>query len=137
MQNRVVEGYQLSSQQEHLWFVQRGEAGFCVQGALLLVGELRTEALREALRGIVARHEILRTTYHRPPGLSAPFQVVSDAAEIAWEELDLSAADNAAQRAEVTRLCAAERRRGFDLSPSRVRPFDGAAAPCVAAHAER
>jgi amino acid adenylation domain-containing protein len=116
MQNRVVEGYQLSSQQEHLWFVQRGEAAFCAQGALLLVGALRKEALRDALRGVVARHEILRTTYHRPPGLSAPFQVVCDAADLAWEEADLSASDDAAQRAEVARLSAAERRRGFDLS---------------------
>ncbi|MEM6848924.1 MAG: AMP-binding protein, partial [Pseudomonadota bacterium] len=57
----------LSYQQERLWFLDKldGLAGaaYHLEGALRLSGELNTEALQQALKAVVARHENFRTHF--------------------------------------------------------------------------
>jgi len=72
-------GYRLSPQQRRLWQVQQRDGSVlrasCV---LLLEGDLDRGALDSALRDLVARHEILRTTFQRPPGRAVPLQMVHE-----------------------------------------------------------
>src|SRR5690349_469796 len=57
---------ELSPAQQRLWFLDQFEPGsdeYNVPLGLRLRGELDEAALRRALEGVVARHEVLRTSY--------------------------------------------------------------------------
>jgi len=43
------------------------------------------------------RYEILRTVFDRQAGLKIPFQIIQQDAAIAWERVDLTGLDRAAQ----------------------------------------
>ncbi|WP_246791972.1 non-ribosomal peptide synthetase [Burkholderia perseverans] len=61
----------LSFAQQRLWFlaqVEGASAAYHIPGALRLRGQLDADALRRALDGIVARHEVLRTRFEREGG---------------------------------------------------------------------
>jgi amino acid adenylation domain-containing protein len=63
----------LSFAQERLWFLSRYEANaslYNVPVALRLRGPLKREALHAALREIVARHEVLRTSFPEIDGVA-------------------------------------------------------------------
>ncbi|MEU8264302.1 condensation domain-containing protein [Micromonospora sp. NPDC048999] len=102
----------LSLAQERLWFVDavaRGTGVNTVSGGLWLRGELDRAGLHRAVRGIVARHEVLRTTVHvdgdgRLGGLltdpavplpvleaDGPAEAVRAAKDLASARLDLTA----------------------------------------------
>ncbi|MFF5142329.1 amino acid adenylation domain-containing protein [Streptomyces sp. NPDC013157] len=72
------------------------------------------EALRRAVRTVVARHDVLRTSVDLT-SYSVPMQLVWRDAEVpcAWQ--DLSGFDEQEQRREVTDFVAAEHARPFDL----------------------
>jgi amino acid adenylation domain-containing protein/non-ribosomal peptide synthase protein (TIGR01720 family) len=76
-----------SVQQRLLWLTGAtpGEARTLVAAAL--PGPVDATALRARLRSLVARHEILRTTFRTRPGLRFPDQVVHDAGEVEWHAL--------------------------------------------------
>jgi hypothetical protein len=73
----TTNGYRLSPQQRHLWQLQEGEAykSIC---AVKLEGKLNSRILKQALRAIVARHDILRTTFRLLPSMILPVQVVAE-----------------------------------------------------------
>ena len=107
----VVEGFQLSRQQQHLWSVQGDSGAFISQCALLLEGSLKKEALQQALRMAVSRHEILRTSFRSLPGMKFPVQVISeDVSGPALREGDLSS--------QVEEMLIEERQIAFDLETS-------------------
>nr|QEO74659.1 condensation domain-containing protein [uncultured bacterium] len=103
MQSEAVENYRLSTQQERLWLLQRDDRRqpYLVQGVLLLEGVLDARALRAALRAVVARHEILRTTFPELPGLLMPVQAVGETFEPALSEYDLSNLDPREQQSRL------------------------------------
>ncbi|MEK8104451.1 condensation domain-containing protein [Micromonospora sp. M12] len=74
----------MSFAQRRLWFVNRFErelsSTYNVPVAVRLTGELDRDALRDALRDVVARHEVLRTIY--PDGDGVPRQEVLDPAAV-------------------------------------------------------
>jgi len=80
-------GFRLSPQQEHLWRTSPDGPQLAVRCILDLNGA-EPIAIREALDRIVARHEILRTTFVRRHGLKAPNQVVNGRLEIGWVDRD-------------------------------------------------
>jgi amino acid adenylation domain-containing protein len=106
---QVLVGFQLSPQQKRAWLLQRGDRAFRAQLAVALEGELCAERLAESLRGIVERHEILRTDFRRQPGMRVPVQSVSDRAEYAWLAADLSAVDAVRQAEAVAEHALRER----------------------------
>ncbi|HEU4433298.1 MAG TPA: condensation domain-containing protein, partial [Pyrinomonadaceae bacterium] len=71
-----IEGYRLSPQQLHLWLLQQNSTAYRSQCTVQLEGELNVDALREALQRVVQRHDILRTSFLRPPGIRFPVQVI-------------------------------------------------------------
>ena len=76
---------------------------------------LEASKLRDAVRDLVSRHEILRTVFRRQPGMKVPFQVVLESAEPAWEVIDLSASSEIEQSNRIEEQWNRELHREFEL----------------------
>ena len=77
MSNNTVAGFRLSTHQERLCSQQTGNTSpFRAESELLVEGPLDATTLQAALRGVVQRHEILRTVFQHQTGLKLPFQVI-------------------------------------------------------------
>src|ERR1051325_6776448 len=87
MENKVIEGFRLSPQQERVWRLiqQDGAARYCARCALMLDGELDVHMLQLAVQDVVARHEILRTHLDIIPGMELPLQVIDESVNVAIE----------------------------------------------------
>ena len=115
MQDEIIEGYRISPQQRRLWLAQQESARpFFAQCAVRVEGNLDAVILKEALRRVVERHEILRTTFRRLAGMSTPLQVIGDAS-LRWETCAAANCDGTAGEDEVGRLLRVARRGHFDL----------------------
>lgn len=73
---QIIQGFPLSPQQKHLWLLQQDSNLYRSQCAILIEGDIEIKILKEALEKVIARNEILRTTFHRPRGLKTPIQVI-------------------------------------------------------------
>ena len=103
--------------QERLWFLEQltpGTAVFNVPYPARLRAPLDLGALERAINGLVARHEILRTTFAAVAG--QPVQVIAPALSIPLEVHDLRASPLHTREAEAQALQAAEASRPFDLA---------------------
>jgi amino acid adenylation domain-containing protein len=106
----------LSFAQRRLWFIdQMGEAGavYNIPCALRLTGPLQPDALRQALQGIVRRHEVLRTTLLPVAGEAQP-RLIEDF-ELRLPVHDLCALEPAARAESVRQRLLAEAETPFDL----------------------
>ncbi|MGA9772856.1 MAG: amino acid adenylation domain-containing protein [Blastocatellia bacterium] len=112
MQAEILNGFRLSPQQELLWPFQKTDQSYRAQCAVLIEGDLNTNLLGEALTGIVLRHEILRTVYNCRPGMTLPFQVVTDDIRFSWSESDRSVKQ---QDQAIEQSLKSEARFEFDL----------------------
>lgn len=80
MQMETVQSYRLSPQQERLWLLQQQHPErYRTQCSWLLEGPLDQSKLQTAMDVIVARHEILRTTFQTVPDVLFPVQVIREA----------------------------------------------------------
>src|SRR6185436_1463303 len=111
----------LSAAQERLWLLDRTSAAYNMPVAFHVRGDLSIRALRESFGALVARHEILRTTYAPLPDGSAHAVVHAHA------EPDFAVVDaTTLSAAEASTLVSAEAARPFDLTRGflvRVRVF--------------
>ena len=82
--------FRLSPQQEQLWRSDPENPSLRVQCVVDVSGS-GLEAVRDALSVVVARHEILRTTFARRQGVKLPGQVIHDEPAQTWTA-DLEAA---------------------------------------------
>ena len=115
MSGTTAAGFQLSPQQKHLWLLSAEGSAFNATVALLLEGKLEVENLKSALQTVIARHEILRTTFERRPGMKIPVQVVQENLVPAWEHLDLRSLSVAQQKTRLNELFQNEQRHPFAL----------------------
>lgn len=113
MRQEVINGFRLSPQQRRVWLLQQGSSAYRAQSALLIEGDLKPEALKEAMHRIVRRHEILRTTFHSLPGMKLPVQVVAEDLAPLWHTGDLSGLE---QSDRIEELFREDGRRPFDFS---------------------
>ena len=103
--------------QERLWFLDRMEPGtptYNMPGTFDLNGRLDVAAFTAALRGVVERHEVLRTVFRQADG--KPRQRILPKREIRLPLLDLAALPPASRRGEAERLAAEHSRHRFDLA---------------------
>jgi amino acid adenylation domain-containing protein len=106
----------LSWAQERLWLLDQLEtssAAYNAPRAVRLRGPLDADALQAALEGIIARHEVLRTTIGSVDG--EPVVHVLDQADGALRRVDVTGFAGDIE-AEARRLLRDEVRRPFDLS---------------------
>lgn len=104
-------------QQRYLWFLHQLEPTvpvYNIEFTLRLRGPLDVAALRAALRGLVARHESLRTRFGADRGV--PFQIVDEPGDAPLEIVDLSARPDATRWDEALDLVTEQIRRPFDLN---------------------
>jgi amino acid adenylation domain-containing protein len=113
VQNKV-EGFRLSPQQERLWYLQQGGTVRLAQCEVFIQGGVEAGRLREAARGVVGHHEILRTGYRRLPGAKLPLQVVRKVADLTWETYDFSQVSGPEQEARAEELLRGRREAGPD-----------------------
>ncbi|HEX6096257.1 MAG TPA: non-ribosomal peptide synthase/polyketide synthase [Thermoanaerobaculia bacterium] len=109
----------LSLAQQRLWFLDRldraASASYAMPAALRLLGKLDVAALQATLDGLVARHEVLRTSFAEIDGV--PYQQIAPADRgFALGHEDLSALSADEREAAVARLTVEEARAPFDLS---------------------
>ena len=115
MQN-VIEGFPLSPQQRRLYALQQqGSRAYLAQCAVLIEGNVNSQLLRDALSLVVSRHEILRTTFHRRPGILHPIQVISDSNLIAWRETDAVGSNAQEFETAIKSWLRSERALSFEL----------------------
>ena len=105
----------LSHAQLRLWLLDRlepGSATYNIGRLLRLRGTLAEAALRHSLQAVVARHEVLRTSFVEMDG--EPIQVVAQTRAVELAVVDLSGVPGG--EAEALRLARAEAQRPFDLT---------------------
>jgi len=115
MQNQTIEGYRLSPQQKHLWSLQKDSYAYRTQVAVYLEGEVKVEVLKKALHRVTNQHEILRTTFHRLPGIKTPIQVITDSCKLSWKNVSLCHLAPKEREAKIKELLEQERHFVFDL----------------------
>ena len=112
---RIADGpAPLSAEQRRLWYLAQLAPGYPIYTipiGLRLRGPLDVDALLAALRGLVARHEPLRTAFRESAGI--PVQQVRDGDDFEPEVLDLRAEEWA--EAEANYQTDAFARHTFDL----------------------
>ncbi|HEV7905478.1 MAG TPA: amino acid adenylation domain-containing protein [Pyrinomonadaceae bacterium] len=120
MQRETITGFRLSPQQTRLWGLQQAEGAdaFRAQCAVLVEGHLKLEALSAAVRRVVERNEILRTTFHYAPGMKTPVQVVNGANVPPLREYDLGGFSGAERERRLEQLLLEERERPLGLEQS-------------------
>ncbi|MFD9906209.1 amino acid adenylation domain-containing protein [Streptomyces sp. NPDC059063] len=99
----------------HAAFDEEGPDVYQTQRLLALDGPLDARRLRAAWAAVVARHPVLRASFHRRPSGEA-VQVVAREVELPWREEDLSGLPARDALAAAERLAADELSRRFDLT---------------------
>jgi amino acid adenylation domain-containing protein len=103
--------------QELLWIADRaapGNVAYNVPRARRLRGALNAAALQRAFDALVARHEILRTTYAAHE--DQVVQVIHASQPVPFDYVDLSELEASAREAEVLRITRERGARPFDLA---------------------
>ena len=112
----------LAPGQRRLWFISRfGEQPYHASAAFRLLGPLDAAALERAVREVVRRHEILRTSF--PVVNGDPVQHVLPSEAFAFERVDLSGRPAGSQETESAQRLIDMQRRPFDLENGA--PFRG------------
>lgn len=102
--------------QRTCWYLDRMSPGTPANNIAVrfrLEGPLAIASLQEALRQVVARHEVLRTRFITRDG--EPQQLVESEAKFSLPIMDLRSMAEAERNAEVDRLSCEEARIGFDI----------------------
>ena len=105
-ENEVIEGFRLAPQQARLWTMPSGAEAYRAQAAWLLNGALDASRLQRALREVVQRHEILRTTFASLPGVQYPVQVIGEDASFLHREVLVDEIHNLTEAAMAHRFMA-------------------------------
>jgi amino acid adenylation domain-containing protein len=115
----------LSYSQELLWLLSQLEGqgvAYNAPAAFRLQGPVDPDALQRALDALVARHEVLRTTYDLVD--DQPMQIIAPSDSVELRRVDLSTVPEAERELELQRLLHAESEHAFDLRVDPIlRPF--------------
>ncbi len=102
--------FQTSPQQDALWRAEPDGPSGWTQAVLELSGSLDVARLEAAVSSTVERHEVLRTTFSRRPGVRVAVQVVADELPPTWTQVDASDLPDGDQADRLKSLLAEQRR---------------------------
>ncbi|MFD1290957.1 amino acid adenylation domain-containing protein [Laceyella putida] len=109
----IQDVYALSPLQRGMMFhALQDRLQYFEQFTLELTGRIDVAVLEESLRGLVQKHEMLRTVFLHEK-LSAPVQVVLSSCPVEFEFVDLTSLAEADRPAWVAKLKTEDRQRGF------------------------
>jgi amino acid adenylation domain-containing protein len=109
--------FPLSFPQEQLWFLDQlgpGNPAYNIAATVRFGGALDLIALQQALRALVCRHDILRTTFVAQAG--QPAQVIAPTLPLDVPLMDLRGLPEVERESSARELALAEARKPFDLS---------------------
>ncbi|TSC22976.1 non-ribosomal peptide synthetase/type I polyketide synthase [Corallococcus sp. Z5C101001] len=107
----------LSDAQQQLWLLEQVAPGRAVYNepfTLYLPGDLQPEALERAFQSLIARHEVLRTTFVSTP--EGPRQRVESAMPFHLRSVDLRPVPQGLRSAKALQVATQEAREPFDLA---------------------
>ncbi|MTJ47693.1 non-ribosomal peptide synthetase/type I polyketide synthase [Dolichospermum sp. UHCC 0259] len=107
----------LSFSQQRLWFLEQlepGRADYHISSSYHCLGDLNISALQQALDTIIARHQVLRTTFTNEDG--NPIQIINAARPGELQIFDLQNQPLSAQATEIQQLLSQEVQRPFNFS---------------------
>jgi acyl-CoA synthetase (AMP-forming)/AMP-acid ligase II/acyl carrier protein len=107
----------LSFAQQRLWFLDQMDPGnwlYNIPRAIRLTGKLDIPAMEQALNDLIARHEILRTTYQVKDDQAV--QVIAPELKVELPLLDLTSLPASSREAEAGRVVQERATKGFDLA---------------------
>ena len=110
-----IQGFPLSPQQKYLWKLQSNNKVYTSQAVITLEGKVDLRNLKVAVRKVVDRHEILRTTFPRRSGMSIPFQTINEDNNFFWQNIDLIDLDKSARELELATILNSEKSTNFNL----------------------
>jgi amino acid adenylation domain-containing protein/FkbM family methyltransferase len=113
LRKRAAPSAPLSPAQRRLWFLHQldpAALAYSVCGAVRLQGPLDVAALQAALTGVVARHEVLRTTFEEDAG--EPRQIIQSAMQVPLEK---TGGQPGSASEQATRVALDLVRRGWNL----------------------
>ena len=116
-QSRTSNSFPLSLAQQRLWFidqVQPGNIAYNIYQPIRLAGQLNVVSLKQSLKEVVRRHDVLRTTFITEDG--RPVQIIAAAMTLTLPVVDLQNLPLNDREAEVLRLVNEEPQRPFDLA---------------------
>src|SRR5262249_45606758 len=103
MQNQIIEGYQLSPQQERLWRLQQlhTRTPYVTAASIWIEGRTDNNLLKAAVESVIEQHEILHTSFPTLPEMSIPLQV-PDSDVVIWDSiLDFSGLSSQIQKEDL------------------------------------
>lgn len=103
--------------QQRLWFLDRFQPGvpnYNINDHIEINHGINIAALERAVKELVRRHEVLRTSFPAVDG--APVQLINPAAEVSLPVFDLTGLPDAERMTEVRRLSLEELRKPFNLA---------------------
>ncbi|NJL38964.1 MAG: amino acid adenylation domain-containing protein [Leptolyngbyaceae cyanobacterium SM1_4_3] len=116
--NNIADIYELSPIQQgllfHALYAPDSEAYFD-QNSVAIQGQLDVEAFQQAWQQAIARHPILRTSFHWEK-LKKPVQVVHHQVQLPWQDYDWRDRSDAEQQTQLDTLLRSDRQQGFDLT---------------------
>ncbi|OYE04336.1 non-ribosomal peptide synthetase [Nostoc sp. 'Peltigera membranacea cyanobiont' 232] len=114
----MIEGFELSSQQKHLWKLQDSSPNlpYRAQCAVQIKGKIESNALKAAIEQAIVNHEILRTTFNRVSGMTLPLQVISPDATFNFTEYDYTGIELEVQLTQLEFLLREYRQIPLDFS---------------------
>ncbi|MBD0265058.1 MAG: non-ribosomal peptide synthetase, partial [Tolypothrix sp. Co-bin9] len=118
IQEKVINGFRLSPQQKRIWNLQKDSIVYRVQAAVTIEGNLKVDFLKLAIEQVINRHEILRTSFIKPPGIKTPIQKINAQGLLFWQEIDLSDRAYSEQSNQLESLYQQERFIPWDFEQS-------------------
>jgi amino acid adenylation domain-containing protein/thioester reductase-like protein len=115
IQEKTINGFRLSPQQKRVWHLQKDSLVYRAQAVLSIEGNLKSDVLKLALEQVINRHEILRTSFIKPPGIKTPIQKINAQGLLFWQEIDLSDRATQEQLNQVESLYQQERLNPWDF----------------------
>ncbi len=106
----------LSFSQQRLWFLNElkpNDPSYNITNAFVLKGDLDISALKQSIKYLIDRHEILRTVFEEDRGM--PFQKIYPEMEIEIPLIDLSMLSKSERRDKAKNLAHNEAQKPFNL----------------------